>query len=51
MTMITDPPATALCGRCGQPTADGITHPDCGALCEVCAELRYDAYLDWYDSR
>jgi hypothetical protein len=39
------------CIRCGRPADDGVTQPGVGLLCEQCADLRRDDYLDWYDNR
>jgi hypothetical protein len=44
-------PASDDCISCGRPASDGIPQPNGGLQCEQCCDLRYDAYLDWYDSR
>jgi len=43
--------SAAVCIRCLTPAPDGTVQSGIGLLCWQCADLRYDAYLDWYDSR
>jgi len=53
VTALTDLPpiGTGICSSCHGPAPDGAVHRGVGLLCGQCADLRYDAYLDWYDSR